>query len=92
MNAVSEVVDVFKYDDCHDHFNLLDPESSSDVSGGLIDDGELQCDLQTVGDECSQDVLYCVDECKYSSTSNIEFMSCSSPTCRCEYSLYTCAS
>ena len=89
MNAVSEVVDVFKYDDCHDHFNLLDPESSSDVSGGLIGDGELQCDLQTVGDECSQDVLHCVDECKYSSTSNIEFMSCSSPTCRCEYSLYT---
>ena len=89
VNAVSEVVDVFKYDDCHDHFNLLDPESSSDVSGGLIGDGELQCDLQTVGDECSQDVLHCVDECKYSSTSNIEFMSCSSPTCRCEYSLRT---
>ena len=89
VNAVSEVVDVSKYDDCHNHFNLLDPESSSDVSGGLIDDGELQCGLQTVGDECSQDVLHCVDECKYSSTSNIEFMSCSSPTCRCEYSLYT---
>ena len=73
VSVVSEIFDVATCDDCHNHFNLPDPESSSDVSGGLIDHGRLGC----------------ADECKYSSTCNIEFVSCPSPTCRCEYSLCT---
>jgi len=68
---------------------LLDPESSSDVSGESMDWGELQCGLQAVGDECFQEVLHCLDECKHSSTSDIEFISRPSPTCCCEYSLCT---
>ena len=86
VNAVSDVV-VSRFDvGCHDHFDLLDPGSSSDVSGGSIDDGGLQRGMQTVGD---QDGLHCLDECKYSSTSDIEFISRSLSTCRCEYSLCT---
>ena len=89
VNAVSEVVEVFKCDDGRDHFDLLDPETSSDASGGSIDCGDLQHCLQTVGDECFQDSLHCSDECMHSSTNNIEFISCPSSTCCCEYSLCT---